>query len=233
MTQQQPSQPAPEAQWAARLAQVVAQQVQRLRAAQRISAQKLAEATADLGHPVPRSVIANLESGRREAVSIAEVLVLARALGVPPLELIFPLGQEGGRTIEVLPNTVVGTWTAAQWFTGERPFAVDTGGEWSTDEGDLDRWHDSAVRLFRLHQDYIDQWDDARRRVDRARAQAAAAGDEGVRAAAAAEEGVYRSVMDAWERGLHGHRRDMRRLGLDPGKLPAHLAHVDADGERS
>lgn len=61
-------------------------------------------------------MIANMESGRRTSVGLSELLVLARALDVPPLELAFPVGQS--ELVEVLPGQEVGTWAAAKWFTG-------------------------------------------------------------------------------------------------------------------
>ena len=68
--------------WPARVAATVAREVRRYRESQRpkMSAQQLADRTAELGAPIPRSVLANLESGRRETVSVAEILVLAAAL---------------------------------------------------------------------------------------------------------------------------------------------------------
>ena len=58
-----------------------------------MSVQKLADVTDELGMPIPRSVLANLESGRRETVTVAEVLVLAAALDVAPIDLICPSGS--------------------------------------------------------------------------------------------------------------------------------------------
>ena len=64
--------------------------------------QQLADRTAELGMPIPRSVLANLESGRRDTVSVAEVLVLAAALDVAPIELICPVGFD--KQTEMLPG---------------------------------------------------------------------------------------------------------------------------------
>ena len=78
----------------------------------------------ELGVPIRRSVLANLESGRRSTLSVAELLVLARALGVAPLMLLFPIGA--AETIEVLPGEEVPVFAAARWFTGERPWPDGT-----------------------------------------------------------------------------------------------------------
>ena len=92
--------------WSARMARLVAREVRRYREGQgqrpRMSAQQLADRTEELGMPIPRSVLANLESGRRETVSVAEILVLAGALNVAPIELICPVGYD--KEIELLPG---------------------------------------------------------------------------------------------------------------------------------
>lgn len=54
------------------------------------SAQVIADETARLGLPLTRDTLANIENGRKKSVDIPELLVLAKALGVPPLSLIYP-----------------------------------------------------------------------------------------------------------------------------------------------
>lgn len=106
--------------WAERLATTVGQQVSRYRRelVPRLSAQDLADRTAALGHEVKRSVIANLESGRRGTVTLADVLVLAAALGVPPAALAFP--HDATAELELLPGHTVEPIVALDWFTGQR-----------------------------------------------------------------------------------------------------------------
>lgn len=69
--------------------------------------------------PIQRSVLANLESGRRTTVTIAEVLVLAAALNVPPAILVFPVGQT--ETVEMLPDFPAEALEAVDWLAGVRP----------------------------------------------------------------------------------------------------------------
>lgn len=83
-----------------------------------MSAQQLADECAALGHAIPRSVLANLESGRRETVSVPELLVIAQALNVAPILLLFPLGYEPDA--EVRPGCWTRAWDAAEWFAGRR-----------------------------------------------------------------------------------------------------------------
>lgn len=81
------------------------------------SAQWLADRTKELGYTVTRSVISDLELGRRRYVSTAEIVILARALTVPPACLLYPDLPDG--PVEVLPGTQVRSIDAAMWFSGE------------------------------------------------------------------------------------------------------------------
>lgn len=65
----------------------VVQAIRALRDEQDLSAAALADRTGGL---ITRDTIANLESGRKRVIDIAEVIVIAKALGVPPLSLIYP-----------------------------------------------------------------------------------------------------------------------------------------------
>ncbi|MEU3160051.1 helix-turn-helix domain-containing protein [Streptomyces griseoincarnatus] len=59
-----------------------------LRKIQKVSAQQLSNRMAELGYPVARTVIANLESGRRAEISIDHVVVAAQALGTTATALL-------------------------------------------------------------------------------------------------------------------------------------------------
>lgn len=218
--------------WPKRLTTVIAGQVQRIRGERRMSAQQLADATAELGHPVARSVIANLESGRRDTVSIAELLVLARALEVPPLLLVFPVGRE--RMTEVLPGKVTGTWAAAKWFTGEEPFPVQmSDGAWAS--AGFDEWQEAATNYFREQDKLFDSWNHARRRVEEARRQVGQQTDRpDIEQIRAGEVEYLETMLRSVEDQLRRHRSLMRRVGLDPGELNDVLAHIEGadDGER-
>lgn len=100
--------------WSTRLALSVAGEVRRHRQAQGLSAQQLADRCTEVGMPIQRSVLANLESGRRTTITISEVLVLAAALRVPPGLLVFPVGQQ--ESVEMLPNKTESPLAAVDWF---------------------------------------------------------------------------------------------------------------------
>ncbi len=211
--------------WARDATHRVGLDIKRLRGEHTV--QWLSDRTAELGHRVGRSRISDLERGDRGGVlDIAELLVLARALEIPPLQLIFPIGRE--TTMEVLPHTVVPTWAAAKWFTGEGafPYALREGG-WGASTGDLHAWKAGVPLQFRELDKLYAQWSDARAAVQRARsraseAQTASERSEGIRLVELSE-GMLRHAEDQVRR----HREFIHRAGLDPGDLSPEFAHLD------
>jgi transcriptional regulator with XRE-family HTH domain len=104
--------------WGRELTHRVAAEVKRRRGEHTV--QWLSDRTADYGLRISRSRISDLERGDRGGLlGVAELLVLAAALDVPPLLLLFP--GVPGEPVELLPGRVVESWDAARWFTGEEP----------------------------------------------------------------------------------------------------------------
>lgn len=138
--------------WQARLTQTVAREIRRHRDRRKLSAQQLADRTSELGMPIPRNVLANLESGRRDTITVAEVLVLAAALDVAPMELICPVGFDD--QVELLPGQMMDPLQASRWIDGE--LALDmTGPEpvfRAPSAGDQ-----SGTRLAEEHAGLLDQ----------------------------------------------------------------------------
>lgn len=87
------------------------------------SAQWLADRTAELGQPVSRSQIANYENGRKKGLDVAELTIIAAALGVPPVALMYPNLPDG--EVERIPGEVVTATAATRWFSGDRTVFVD------------------------------------------------------------------------------------------------------------
>ncbi|MGY1730150.1 helix-turn-helix domain-containing protein [Geodermatophilus sp. SYSU D01045] len=188
--------------WAKRLTQVIADGIRAARG--RVSAQKLADRCTELGYPIPRSTISNLESGRKETISVQELLVLARALEIPPLLLLFPLGRVD--RVPLLPEVDAPTWPAARWFTGEFGFPTTLDdGRWEVVDRDHYAFINAVTHDFRSQEEVVEEWRRARQRGD---------GDQ----------------QRSEERSLQLIRRRIREQGLDPGELPAELAFVDAEG---
>ena len=81
-----------------------------------MSAQQLSDACGKIGLDISRSTLADLENGRRVTFTVAELLVIAAALEIPPLRLIVPLDRE---KVELLPGDETNPWVAMQRFTSE------------------------------------------------------------------------------------------------------------------
>ena len=176
--------------WSARVARLVAREVRRYRESQqpRMSVQRLADRTAELDMPIPRSVLANLESGRRETVSVAEVLALAAALNVSPIELICPVGFD--KETEILPGRMLDPLSAVRWFTGELKLDVT---EAATTLRQADRGEQSTTYLVEYHQELISRL--RAREAEAARAVSDA--DAALAIALAAAEAVSGSGADS------------------------------------
>lgn len=99
------------------------------------SAQWLADRTAELNYPITRAQIANYESGRKQSLDIAELVVLAAALNTSPVSLVFPGPYD--EEVELFPGESHTQFMAAQWFSAipEGPY------------DELRRWADSVTEL--------------------------------------------------------------------------------------
>lgn len=81
------------------------------------SGQWLADRTKALGHPISKTMLWDLEQGKRKSIGVPDLLVLARALDVPPTLLLFPSPPDN--FIAFLPGEELPAALAEQWFTGE------------------------------------------------------------------------------------------------------------------
>lgn len=205
----------------------VAANLRVLRKQRGMSLAEVSEQLEQLGAPLSLNAVSKIELGNR-GVDLDEVTALARALRVPPLLLIFPIGRE--RWTEVLPGAIVGTWRGAQWFTGEAVYPryrpPSTQAFW--DGTDFADWRDTAPKYFREHDSIIGSWNRAYSEASRAREQAAGEDLDD------AERQGWQHLADSSQRHvaevetiLRRHRATMRNAGIDPGELTEDLAHVD------
>ena len=149
MTQPERVNPAPQP-----VGDVVATQVRKYRLRREWSIRQLAEECAKLGAPQLTSAsLGNIERGqdqdakrKRRDVTVEELMVLARALGVAPLLLMVPL--EGGRPqVEMVPGEPWLVWDAAKWITGE-----------AYPEGEVETFFAVPVQLNREYQRLEDRY---------------------------------------------------------------------------
>jgi transcriptional regulator with XRE-family HTH domain len=206
--------------WAAEIAKRVGRRVARYRAQvpgektkPGITAQALADRCTDLGMPMDRTVIAKLEKGTRQTITVGEVIVLARALGVPPVALLFGLGED--ESTEILPEKSSDTWEALKWFTGE---SDQLPGDRPTSEAERGA---EPIRLFRRHDQLVADWQKNNRQLQEA------FGSMGLTPESSVVQMAAQGLRQIGE-SLQEVRRDMRRRALAPPPLIPELAYVDA-----
>ncbi|MFI7632435.1 helix-turn-helix domain-containing protein [Microbispora rosea] len=145
--------------WAARMAADVGRRIGKIRRQQQMTAQALSDQCAALGLPMDRSVIAKLERGLRQSITVPELLVIAQALDVPPLRLMLPIGES--QDTELLPGLVTDTAWAAKWITGESSMPLGTDGlDRDARLARIGRWVKgrAPVKLWRRHDELTRRW---------------------------------------------------------------------------
>ncbi len=96
---------------AARIGRAVQEQRKRVG----MSVPQLADRTRELGYPIHRVAIGKIESGNRVGkLDVSELLILAKALGVEPLSLLY--GYDDGNGVEAVPGDVMPNGEAALEF---------------------------------------------------------------------------------------------------------------------
>ena len=193
--------------------------------------QWLSDKTAELGHRISRSRLSDLERGDRGGLlGVAELLVLGKALGVPPALLLFPIGVSD--SIEVLPGARASAWRSYKWFIGDEQFPgvsiedLDKLGSGPVDpESGMHRWYSdpeedwnegaAPIALYHRHEEQIEAWFDANIRAHRL------LGDDAGRASDKAE--LVSTWRQSAERQLLDIRGRIRDLGLVPPELDDRL----------
>jgi transcriptional regulator with XRE-family HTH domain len=129
--------------WPAQLSRQIAAAISATRTARGMSILRLANRTGELGYPVNRIAITRIESGDR-VVTVAELIVLAAALGTTPMALLF---TDTDAEVEILPGIDVTGADAAGWFTGSETSLLDL----IADLNDIDQQLDIQRRnLFQV-----------------------------------------------------------------------------------
>lgn len=201
--------------WRERLVAVIAGEVRRYRDMRGMSAQQLADRCTELGMPLKRSVLANFESGRRPTVSVPELVILAKALEVPPVRLIFPLGYQ--EEAELLPGRSLDTWDALKWFS-EEPTQMETPPEIP-----------QAVRMFRRHDELVGQSQRIAREYMDALAAVVHEADDAQREIKDQLAEMQQRRLNDTRKTLRDLRAGMRRRGLIPPRLPEGFTDIDAE----
>ena len=205
--------------WSKRVTRTVAREIRRYRDERKLSAQQLSDLTGELGMEVPRSVLANLESGRRDTISAAEVAVLAAALGVSPIELLCPVGWD--EQTEILPGRMMDPLSASRWFAGE--FRLVPGDGTCTIRRP-EAGEESSIYLIEYHEELL-----ARLRTQEAEAAMAVADAtvEGADERARGEASYRLQAVEQWREFIREPllrtRQEMRARGMILPPLPESL----------
>lgn len=186
---------------------VLAARLRELRERRGWSADRLAEEMASAGIPWKRAVVTKLETGRRQAVSVAEWIALAYVLDVPPLELLAPLGQD--IEVEILPGLEVDPYELRNWLTGTGRLAARTTAD--TPSG-MQFWN-AAAEPIRLYE----QFTEAAKVLNRADLDARTAEKIGDPQRVQATRTAYVDALQAWAEVLGR----MRAAGMRP---PAYVS---------
>jgi transcriptional regulator with XRE-family HTH domain len=197
--------------WVDQVMATVAAEVRRRRKELRMSAQDLADRCEEIGHPIPRNVIANMESGRRASLPLVDVLVLAEALRTYPICLLYPVGYVD--RVQRLPlQHSDPTWDAMRWFTGD---SEDFGME------------DDMLRSFRAHVSHQRAALAALKSERHERWKAETAPNQAEREEAVLAQADYAERLLEAKYRLRSARAFIREDGGTPPHLPPELADVD------
>jgi transcriptional regulator with XRE-family HTH domain len=217
-----------ETSWGPAVVKSIASQVRRYRKERGMSVQQLADVCEQLGWPIKRTVLSNLESGYRETITVPELVVLATALGVPPIQLLYPVGAV--EDVELLPGRTVPTEEAVLWFAGwHEPFRDEVkdrvGQGRHNPQTGLHEWYETPyedagapIRLYAEHRVLLQEYEDAVQEAARRLGGDAPAADYRVEVA---------EIRKRIETALRAKRVEMsrREVAVLPD-LPPELAHL-------
>ncbi|MFF0715942.1 helix-turn-helix domain-containing protein [Streptomyces bauhiniae] len=201
--------------WVDQVMSTVAGEVRRRRKELGWSAQDLADKCAEIGHPIPRNVIANMESGRRSNLPLVDVIVLAEALNTPPICLVYPVGyvEDVQRLPLQHPTT---SMDALRRFTGEE---TDLGAD------------DDMLRYFRAHHAAQERLRSAQLDEERARYDAATAPNTDRKAEALRAQARAAEAADEAKSRLHRIRAFIQEEGVTPPFLwPDVVSAIETPG---
>jgi transcriptional regulator with XRE-family HTH domain len=199
--------------WSVRVANGIGKRVAYYRTRADLTAAMLSDRCGELGLPLDRNVIAKLENGHRQSVTVDEVYVLAVALEIPPVLLLFGVGTE--ETASILPEWEVTPWHALRWFCGfstfPQPGREDVLTDWIPGTGPA-----AAITAYRFNEVAAQEAMTARDRMISYERMAEAASSDTERrayqAAAERELEAERRVLDAG--------KQMRDMAAGKGYLP-------------
>ncbi len=116
--------------------ETVRRRVKELRGRSGMTAADLAEQLSSRGVPWNRSIVANFEGGRRNTVSVVELLALGDVFNVAPVHLLVPVDAAADADYQVTPNSTATVEEVRRWICGEMPLG----------DGDVTQYHRETPR---------------------------------------------------------------------------------------
>lgn len=214
------------------LAEQVAANLRRIREEKRLTYAAISARLERLKRPIPVLGLRRIEKGERR-VDVDDIAALAAALGVPPMLLIFPLGD--ATWVDILPDQPVATWLAVRWFIGDIPLPPLWEGKspqpTARDDEAMKAWQTGAraIVMYREHDRLTGLWAAATLDAKGNLRMAEGAASDAAREKYLAEADAARKHAAAVERQIALHRFYMRRHGVNPEPLPVELANLDED----
>jgi len=102
----------------------------------------------ELGVPMDRAVLANLEASRRQSITVEQLFGLAVALNVSPTNLLLP--TEDGAEYAVTPKVRTSVWHVRAWLHEDGPLpGVRYSGDYERDAEDFFRFSTPRTRRER------------------------------------------------------------------------------------
>lgn len=208
------------------LSDVTAAQVRHFREVRAMSRTDLAARCAALGWPaLTHGALGHIETGRRgpdgvrrREVTVDEIVILAAALGVPPISLIVPVGHAAD--VEILPGLTVPVGDALLWIGGDVDRLPGVGGQ--VDEATLAlmsavRDHGAVVLNLEAAAERFGGWTQLAELVTPAGiAEAHAAVAEAGAARRAAKDDLAREIGEQATIEAHSRSRAARRVPHRP-----------------
>ncbi|MFF3326107.1 helix-turn-helix domain-containing protein [Streptomyces sp. NPDC002889] len=138
------------------------QNIKRIREGQRITYVELSERLDSVGRPIPVLGLRRIERGERR-VDVDDLLALAYALGVPPVDLLVPGDLTSSEPYSITPEVHTQAGPARAWIRGDAyvpdhlgdpgdPFGIPVPTAWEADPNMTVRW------MPRGRSDQLLQW---------------------------------------------------------------------------
>lgn len=99
---------------------LIGERVEKIRKARGMTRDKLAATLQDMGLDWSRLTVNRLEIGRRENVTVIELLALCTALDIAPVDLLVPPYLDDNQSYRVAPKASAAVIHVREWIRGEQ-----------------------------------------------------------------------------------------------------------------